>query len=227
LLGYQTVGTPTTPIKTQRPSPPHTAQRPTYNTPTITANYTTPDGKTHSEHIPIDNSTFGAGILRQAASLLPRGAGTPTSTSTPTATNRTAPRQKPQRTGERLHVAGVTAPYKPKLKPTYVKAKTQPKTTTELSTRGSDILRKTRNSFKRNTGDHIIERVKRANNKTINEAKQMQVRIRKGKQGKYALTHINYDITHGHLEVWTQSANTADTNSDSRDDKARKAKEDT
>ena len=97
--------------------------------------------------------------------------------------------------------AGVTAPYKPKLKPTYVKAKTQPKTTTELSTRGSDILRKTRNSFKRNTGDHIIERVKRANNKTINEAKQMQVRIRKGKQGKYALTHINYDITHGHLEV--------------------------
>ena len=79
----------------------------------------------------------------------------------------------------------------------------------------------------RNTGDHIIERVKRANNKTINEAKQMQVRIRKGKQGKYALTHINYDITHGHLEVWTQSANTADTNSDSRDDKARKAKEDT
>ena len=55
----------------------------------------------------------------------------------------------------------------------------------------------------------------------------MQVRIRKGKQGKYALTHINYDITHGHLEVWTQSANTADTNSDSRDDKARKAKEDT
>ena len=38
---------------------------------------------------------------------------------------------------------------------------------------------------------------------------------------------INYDITHGHLEVWTQSANTADTNSDSRDDKARKAKEDT
>ena len=31
----------------------------------------------------------------------------------------------------------------------------------------------------------------------------------------------------GHLEVWTQSANTADTNSDSRDDKARKAKEDT
>ena len=66
-----------------------------------------------------------------------------------------------------------------------------------------------------------------ANNKTINEAKQMQVRIRKGKQGKYALTHINYDITHGHLEVWTQSANTADANSDSRDDKARKAKEDT
>ena len=96
-----------------------------------------------------------------------------------------------------------------------------------LSTRGSDILKKTRNSFKHNTGDHIIERVKRANNKTINEAKQMQVRIRKGKQGKYALTHINYDITHGHLEVWTQSANTADTNSDSRDDKARKAKEDT
>ena len=87
--------------------------------------------------------------------------------------------------------------------------------------------RNRRNSFKRNTGDHIIERVKRANNKTINEAKQMQVRIRKGKQGKYALTHINYDITHGHLEVWTQSANTADTNSDSRDDKARKAKEDT
>ena len=143
------------------------------------------------------------------------------------ATNQTAPRQKPQRTGERLHVAGVTAPYKPKPKPTYVKAKTQPKTTTELSTRGSDILRKTRNSFKPNTGDHIIERVKRANNKTINAAKQMQVRIRKGKQGKYALTHINYDITHGHLEVWTQSANTADTNSDSRDDKARKAKEDT
>ena len=107
------------------------------------------------------------------------------------------------------------------------RAKTQPKTTTELSTRGSDILKKTRNSFKHNTGDHIIERVKRANNKTINEAKQMQVRIRKGKQGKYALTHINYDITHGHLEVWTQSANTADTNSDSRDDKARKAKEDT
>ena len=30
-----------------------------------------------------------------------------------------------------------------------------------------------------------------------------------------------------HLEVWTQSANTTDTNSDSRDDKARKAKEDT
>ena len=55
----------------------------------------------------------------------------------------------------------------------------------------------------------------------------MQVRIRKGKQGKYALTHINYDITHGHLEVWTQNTNTADTNSDSRDDKARKAKEDT
>ena len=105
--------------------------------------------------------------------------------------------------------------------------KTQPKTTTEVSTRGSDILKKTRNSFKHNTGDHIIERVKRANNKTINEAKQMQVRIRRGKQGKYALTHINYDITHGHLEVWTQSANTADTNSDSRDDKARKAKEDT
>ena len=71
------------------------------------------------------------------------------------------------------------------------------------------------------------QNVERANNKTINEAKQMQVRIRKGKQGKYALTHINYDITHGHLEVWTQSANTADTNSDSRDDKARKAKEDT
>ena len=45
--------------------------------------------------------------------------------------------------------------------------------------------------------------------------------------GKYTLTHINYDITHGHLEVWTQSANTADANSDSRDDKARKAKEDT
>ena len=43
---------------------------------------------------------------------------------------------------------------------------------------------------------------------------------------KSALTHINYDITHGHLEVWTQSANTADANSDSRDDKARKAKED-
>ena len=37
MLGYQTVGTPTTPIKTQRPSPPHTAQRPTNNTPTITA----------------------------------------------------------------------------------------------------------------------------------------------------------------------------------------------
>ena len=35
------------------------------------------------------------------------------------------------------------------------------------------------------------------------------------------------DITHGHLEVWTQATNTTDTNSDSRDDKARKAKEDT
>ena len=62
---------------------------------------------------------------------------------------------------------------------------------------------------------------------TINEAKQMRVRVRKDKHGKYALTHINYDIAHGHLEVWTQDANTTDTNSDSRDDKARKAKEDT
>ena len=55
----------------------------------------------------------------------------------------------------------------------------------------------------------------------------MRVRIRKGKHGKYALTHINYDITHGHLEVWTQEEHTMDTNSDSKDDKARKAKEDT
>eukprot|EP00935_MAST-01C_sp_MAST-1C-sp1_P000239 g239.t1 len=61
--------------------------------------------------------------------------------------------------------------------------------------RSGDILKKTRNSFKHNTGDHIIERVKRANNKTIDEATQMRVRIRKGKQGKYALTHINYDIS--------------------------------
>ena len=55
----------------------------------------------------------------------------------------------------------------------------------------------------------------------------MRVRIRKGKHGKYALTHINYDITHGHLEVWTQEEHTIDANSDSKDDKARKAKEDT
>ena len=37
----------------------------------------------------------------------------------------------------------------------------------------------------------------------------MRVRIRKGKHDKYALTHINYDIAHGHLEVWTQDTNTA------------------
>ena len=43
----------------------------------------------------------------------------------------------------------------------------------------------------------------------------------------YKTWHINYDITHGHLEVWTQEENTTDTNSDSRDDKTRKAKEDT
>ena len=55
----------------------------------------------------------------------------------------------------------------------------------------------------------------------------MRVRIRKDKNSKYGLTHINYDITHGHLEVWTQDTNTKDANSDSSDDKARKANEDT
>ena len=55
----------------------------------------------------------------------------------------------------------------------------------------------------------------------------MRVRIQKDKHGKYALTHINYDITHGHLEVWTQDTNTTNGSSDSNDDKARKAVEDT
>ena len=44
---------------------------------------------------------------------------------------------------------------------------------------------------------------------------------------RHGLTHINYDITHGHLEVWSQVTNTTNANSDSSDDKARKANEDT